>query len=202
MARKPVCTDEARARALVDLEKAKTADHLRAAQAVLLPDRGYSLEETAALIGRDRFWVARTRNRYIRGDKDFSQPSPRGGDKNRLLTEEQEMEAVMTSMQLTRRSWGRSNREFLRQQVAKVTGKDAAESTITAINSRVAEKLLAGGKTWEMERRSTFLLEAWQEEARLRAKMTKNERENLNAWQERARKDSEAWEEKKRLTKK
>lgn len=52
MARKPGGTDQLKA-AKVLLKKAKTADELRAAQAIVLPlELGLSLEQTAVAIGR------------------------------------------------------------------------------------------------------------------------------------------------------
>jgi transposase len=71
---------------------AKTADELRAAQAVLLPaETGATLRQTAALLGVGRASVSRLRAKF-RGTTRIGPPPPRnwGGRRNALLTQAQE----------------------------------------------------------------------------------------------------------------
>ena len=57
------------AEARAAMRTAKTADELRAAQAVVLPlDYGLSLAQTARVIGRSVPWTCRLRNRFLAGE--------------------------------------------------------------------------------------------------------------------------------------
>jgi len=51
------------------LSKARTADELRRAQAVVLPlEFGFSIERTAAIIGVSRGWASQLRTQFIRSE--------------------------------------------------------------------------------------------------------------------------------------
>lgn len=74
------------------LAKAKTAEELRQAQAVMLPlEFGLSLEQTAQAIGVSVGWACQLRTRFIRegGVRSADQPA-RGGRRRENLTREEE----------------------------------------------------------------------------------------------------------------
>lgn len=74
------------------LAKAKSAQQLRQAQAVLLPlEHGLSLEQTALVIGRSVAWTRRLRKRFFSGDvADGSGYRGRGGARRRNLSDTEE----------------------------------------------------------------------------------------------------------------
>lgn len=68
-------------RALEVIKTTTDMEQMRIAQATLLPLLGLSLEKTAEAVGRDRFWVSRARNRFLRGQP----PAQHGGRRRSLL---------------------------------------------------------------------------------------------------------------------
>lgn len=76
------------------LVKAKTAEELRQAQAVVLPiEFGMSMPQTAKIIGVSTGWACQLRTRFI---KEGGEPSPpgtgRGGRRRENMTREAEIE--------------------------------------------------------------------------------------------------------------
>lgn len=83
--------------AKAQLSKAKTADALRQAQAVVFPlAYGMSLERTAEAIGVSAGWASQLRNRFIKEGKgiDADQP-PRGGRRRENMSIEEEKEFLL-----------------------------------------------------------------------------------------------------------
>ena len=83
--------------AKAQLSKAKTADALRQAQAVVFPlAYGMSLERTAEAIGVSAGWASQLRNRFIKEGKgiDSDQP-PRGGRRRENMSIEEEKEFLL-----------------------------------------------------------------------------------------------------------
>lgn len=88
MARKASGKDVLEA-AKVQLAKAKTAEQLRQAQAVVLPlEFGLSLEQTAKAIGLSVGWACQLRTRFVREGSCVQ--STRGGRRRENLTREEE----------------------------------------------------------------------------------------------------------------
>jgi transposase len=80
--------------ARVELTKAKTASELRQAQAVILPlEFGFSLEQTAQIIGVSMGWVSQLRNQFIREGamREANRPK-RGGRRQANLSPDEEKE--------------------------------------------------------------------------------------------------------------
>ena len=71
------------------LAQAQTVEHLRQAQAVVLPlDFGLSLEQTARAIGRSMPWTCRLRNRLLAGEiVGDGQRQSRGGRRRQNISE-------------------------------------------------------------------------------------------------------------------
>lgn len=134
------------------LQETLDVEELRAAQAYLLPLAGLTLDQVALMLGRDRYWVSRTRNRFIRGQM----PLTHGGRRQSLVPEDQELAIVKRAfISPDRWAWRQGAttlRTNLRYWLGKETGADVAESTITAMLNRVAPKLLAGATAADLQR--------------------------------------------------
>lgn len=75
------------------LSKARTADELRQAQAVILPlEFGFSLDQTAAITGVSKGWVCHLRTEFIRADGEITQKLPHGGRRRENLSRTEEAE--------------------------------------------------------------------------------------------------------------
>ncbi|MBF5004752.1 helix-turn-helix domain-containing protein [Diaphorobacter caeni] len=148
MARKPRNVDGLQERARVAMSQAKTADELRVAQAVLLPLIGFSLEQAAQVVERDRYWVSRVRNRFIKGQPAV--PRQRGGRRNALLQEDEELKLVKLALTQCEGWQSVSLRSELRSLLDE-RGIFASESTLTKMLSRVAPYFLLGGSCTDLE---------------------------------------------------
>lgn len=148
-------------RALAAVRLAQTADELRVAQAALLPLLGLSIELTAQAIGRKRHWVTRNRVRYLRAEDAQPSPLARGGRRNQLVSRESEVDLVKRAIISSRAGWDKTIRGELRFLLAKVTRRDPAESTLTAILARVAPVLLPGADISELSYCAGGLLNVW-----------------------------------------
>jgi hypothetical protein len=142
--RRPNSGDNAKERALGVIATTDDAEMLRAAQATLMPLLGWSLDDTAQFIGRDRWWVSRARNRFLRG-----QPLPKHGGRRRfLLSEEIELAVVRAAIKEWRfvngKEWS------LRQRVKNIldqrTPTPVSDSTVTELLDRVAPRMFVGMK--------------------------------------------------------
>lgn len=146
------------------MQDAQSAAQLRAALAVLLPaEFGLSIKQTAASLGRNPIWVSRTRNQYLAGKTEFAGPEARGGRRNQLFPDAKEVELVKVAIMNAGRTW-RSVRKELRDLFLKKSDIDPADSTITAILSRTAPKLLPDGDVWELQRWRLKLAEIYRAE--------------------------------------
>lgn len=149
MARTPRKNLDAEIRARTVVQNSTDAEELRIAQAVLLPASGLSLLVTGELIGRDRFWVARERNRFIR---QLPTRANHGGRRRSYLEPEQEHQLVQRVFDRSERfSFAEANssslRELIREEVNRTTGNDVADSTITDILNRYTSNYIPGA-TW------------------------------------------------------
>lgn len=84
-------------RAKASLSKAKTAEGLRQAQAVLFPIAyGMSMEQTAEAIGVSPGWACQLRNRFIKAGKILeSDKRRRGGRRRENMSPEEEKEFLL-----------------------------------------------------------------------------------------------------------
>jgi transposase len=91
MARQPK-GDDVLKQAKFALATARTAQELRSAQALILPlEFGFSLEQTAQLIGVSKRWACTLRNRFARVARGEEAPKgKRGGRKRQNMTPEEE----------------------------------------------------------------------------------------------------------------
>ncbi|MBI5277359.1 MAG: hypothetical protein HY854_12955 [Burkholderiales bacterium] len=143
-------------------------------QAVLLPlELGLSLEQTAALVGRSSSWVATQRRRYIDGSLDPTAPRMRGGRRNALLSEEDEVAIVKRGIMLSAYS-PTPARVKIRELLEERVGDVIPDSTLYAIISRVAKKFVPDGKGSDITRLSHALTEKWlRERVEVQKKMGK-----------------------------
>ena len=162
MARQPKGSDESVTLAQRLMRQARTAEELRAAQAVLLPLLGYSLEATAAAVGKSRHWVSRTRNSILRGE---APPSRHGGRRRAILTETEELQLVRAAIRQSD-GWPASSqrlRPYLRAELDKHNGSPVYESTLTAVLNRAAPHILGipGARGTDLDRASCLLARIW-----------------------------------------
>lgn len=94
---RPAKGKEAVGQAKQAIAAAKTAEELRAAQALVLPlEYGLSLEQTAEAIGMSVRWTCTLRNRFARVMRGEEAPkAKRGGRKRQNLTLEQERQFLI-----------------------------------------------------------------------------------------------------------
>lgn len=126
------------------------ADEVRAAQAFLLPLLGYTLNQTAEIVGKDRFWVSRTRNKFVRAEPI---KNAHGGRRNAYLSPEQERAVVRDALaeyEVLYFRAGQSRETDVRGLVSRrleiLLKRTVNESTITEILDRYASKLVPGAK--------------------------------------------------------
>lgn len=128
---------------LQSIRDTKSEEELRALQAVLLPLLGCSLEVTAQAVGRDRFWVSRTRNRVLR---DGPLVVRHGGRRRETVTKEQEVALVNEALDRATLRWGGMPallRDALREVVDAVASERYVdESTLTGILNRSASQIV------------------------------------------------------------
>ena len=86
------------------LAQAQTVEQLRQAQAVVLPlDYGFTMEQTARVIGRSVPWTCRLRNRFLAGEiVGDGQRQARGGRRHQNMTTEQERELLAPFLERAR----------------------------------------------------------------------------------------------------
>ena len=170
MGHPPASADNAFERATEAIRLAEDCDALRSAQAVLLPLLGFTLEQTAQVVGRDRYWVSRARNRMLRGDPP---PKKHGGRRHALVTGDQE--AVLVKKAIARAgAFGPgvvqphetvTVRQALRQLLDERAASPVSESTITKMLNRAAPKILPGGKANDLLNLAPALARLWHYEA-------------------------------------
>ena len=86
------------------LAQAQTVEQLRQAQAVVLPlDYGFTMAQTARVIGRSVPWTCRLRNRFLAGEiVGDGQRQARGGRRHQNMTTEQERELLAPFLERAR----------------------------------------------------------------------------------------------------
>jgi hypothetical protein len=146
------------------MRSARTAEELRAAQAVLMPMLGYSLADTAAVLGRSRHWVSRVRNSMMRGKPP---PNRHGGRRKAILTEDEELGLVRAAIE--KDVWFNDRkplRTYLRDALESKDGGPPSESTLTAILGRAAVHILENKKATgaDLEWLASFLARMWHAE--------------------------------------
>lgn len=134
-----------------DIEKVKVA------QSVLLPLLGLNLDQTAQTVGKERHWVSRARNRFIRGEPI----NTHGGRRNANFTERQERELIESVISENEIHWrtryAPTLRKLLASRLYKETGMPVAKSTITDMLDRYAQHYVPGA-TWGSLGRYQFAL--------------------------------------------
>ena len=155
------------------MRQARSAEELRAAQAVLLPLLGYSLEDTAAVVGKSRHWVSRTRNSVLRGE---TAPARHGGRRRAILTETEEFLLVKAAIEQSD-GWGpdkKSLRQCLRAALDQRQDSPASESTLTAMLDRAAPQFLNSRKARgsHLELAASFLARIWHSQACIELRMS------------------------------
>lgn len=120
------------------LKTAKTADELRAAQAVVLPlDLGLSIAQTAVAVGRTRGTVARLRSRFIAGEKDQKIPLKRGGVRRQIISLELAIKLAKEAINAQyRNGWGGTFIDEFKILLEKHHGRPVGMSTVYRIYSR------------------------------------------------------------------
>lgn len=162
MGRKPT-GDSARERARQLLEIATTADQVRTAQAVLLPlEFDLSLDETAQIIGKTRSWVARARRRFISAP-DAPPAATRGGRRNAILSEEDEIYLVKRAVVRSNRIGGLGVHGELKVLLVQ-RGHAPSPSTVTGIMQRVVDQIMPGQKASYLTENCPMLASIWSRE--------------------------------------
>jgi transposase len=89
---RPASGKEVLVKAKEALAKARTAEELRQAQAVILPlEFGFSMDQVAAVIGVSRGWACQLRTRYIRsGGAQAETKRQRGGRRRENMSKAEE----------------------------------------------------------------------------------------------------------------
>lgn len=149
MPRPPKAAGEAERRAREVIATTDDIDMLRAAQSVLMPLQGMTLEQTAEALGRDKFWVSRTRNRFIRGEPP---QSSHGGRRNAYFNSEQEHIFVRDVLAERYHQNGIERqsitlRDLLKSRLDEATRSSVADSTITDMLDRYVGRVVPGF-TW------------------------------------------------------
>ena len=160
MGRPPADADRAMERALELIRLTDDGDTLRSAQAVLLPLLGFTLEQAAQAVGRDRYWVSKARNRLLRGDPP---PAQHGGRRRTLVKEDQEVALVKKAISQVGVPMGKmvSVRQALRALLDEQSGQPVSESTITQILNRTAPQILPGASASELQQVAYGLSRQW-----------------------------------------
>lgn len=153
MPRPPRTTSDAEHRARQIIASTTDIEQLRIAQAVLLPLHGLTLEQTGDVLGRDSFWVSRTRNKFIRGE---AMPTTHGGRRNAYFNERQEHELVRRSLieygNMSGVEYQKNTlRGVLRKNLEKATRRPVADSTISDLLDRETSRYFPGVK-WGNQR--------------------------------------------------
>lgn len=171
MARLPRDAIGALERAKEQVQTATDADTLRAAQAALLPLLGLSLDATAEIVGRNRWWVSRARNRFLRGEP----PAKQGGRRHSLVKEDVELEVVKTAFKQSGASMFNrdSVRKFLRNLLEKRTSAPVSDSAITDMLDRVAHRLIPGAKGSDLVRQESHFAMVWRLEEQAAKRLEK-----------------------------
>lgn len=162
MGRKPSGDAQALQAALQQIKSERDAESLRGAQAVLLPLLGLSLGQTAQVVGRDRYWVSRARNRRMRGEATQVR---HGGRRHAIVPDDEEIALVKRAIRQAKPPRATrgfvSLRDAVRQLLDQAAGRPVSEATVTALLKRTAPRIVAGATGAMMERLSFHLQQMW-----------------------------------------
>jgi hypothetical protein len=151
-------------RARQDLAKATTADKLRRAQAVVLPnDHGLSLEKTAEALGRSAGWVSRQRGLYAR-NLPVPEKVGRGGRRNEIFSQEEE-ERLVRDVLIHPHTMYIGAAKAVRKEMEERLGKPVATSTLYKVLSRAADRILPGSTAGDLHRLHDLLI--WNSQPKL-----------------------------------
>jgi Homeodomain-like domain len=161
MPRHPTGDHESLKRSQELMRAARTAEELRAAQAVLMPLIGYTLDDTAAVLGRSRHWVSRVRNSTMRGEEP---PGRHGGRRWAAASQDEEISLVRAA--IVKNDWYSDRkplRTYLRDALDGKLKSPPSESTLTAILDRAAIHFLGDklARGTDLEWLSQFLARIW-----------------------------------------
>ena len=178
MARQPTGTQESLELAHQLMHAARSAEDLRAAQAVLLPLLGYNLDHVAAVVGKSRHWVSRIRNRVLRGE---AAPTRHGGRRRAILSESEEHLLVRAAIKQSSEGWPvdrKSLREYLREALDKQQGHPVSESTVTAMLNRAAPHFLNSkrARCTDLEQLSIYVARIWHSQGRIHDSLAMQQR--------------------------
>jgi hypothetical protein len=158
MPRPPIDAGDAADRARHIIATSTDIENIKVAQSVLLPLLGLDLEQTAQAIGKERYWVSRVRNRFIRGESIGTH----GGRRNAYYTEGQERELIESVVSENEIHWGThlvpTLRKLLGLRLYKETKAPVAESTITDMLDRYAQHYVPGATWGSLERYQSTLI--------------------------------------------
>jgi transposase len=119
------------------LKEAKTIDELRQVQALIFPlEYGFSIAQTAAVIGISRGWACQLRNRFIRNEGQFTpEASSRGGRRRENMTFEEE-QAFLAPFFETARCGGILIVNEIHQALEQHLGRKVALSSVYTLLHR------------------------------------------------------------------
>jgi hypothetical protein len=142
--RPPTAGRDAIERAQKLIIEATDINELRAAQALLLPLLGLTLDQTAEAIGKSKFWASRARNALLAGEPP---PTTHGGRRRAMMPVDAEVALLQQAIRnafdrFDPSMLGRSRvRVALRALLDERSGGSVSESTVTSFLNRVAPKL-------------------------------------------------------------
>jgi len=159
MSSPPKDASDAAERARYIIATSADIEQIKVAQSVLLPLMGLSLDHTAEAIVKERHWVSRARNRFIRGEPIGTQ----GGRRRAYFNEKQErelIESVIFENEIYRHSQHYPTiRKLLAARLDKETKRPVAESTVTDMLDRYTQYFVTGATWGSLGRYQSTLIE-------------------------------------------
>jgi hypothetical protein len=128
MPRPPQDAGDAADRARHIIATSTDIEKIKVAQSVLLPLFGLDLDQTAQAIGKERYWVSRARNRFIRGESIGTH----GGRRNAYFTEGQERELIESVVSENEIQWRTHLAPTLRKLLSARLDKET-KAPVTAL---------------------------------------------------------------------
>lgn len=158
MPRPPKDAGDAADRARHIIATSTDIEKIKIAQSVLLPLLGLDLDQTAQAVGKERYWVSRVRNRFIRGEPIGTH----GGRRNAYFTEGQERELIESVVSENEIHWRTHYTPTLRKLLASRLYEESrvlvAESTITDMLDRYAQHYVPGATWGSLDRYQSTLI--------------------------------------------
>lgn len=149
---------------------ASNIDELRAAQSVLLPLLGLTLDQTAAAVGKSKSWISRARNALLDGKPP---PSSHGGRRAAIVRADEEVHLLR---QAIRNAHERFDPLMFRQSRVRAALRElldlrasapVSDSTISEFLSRTVPKLMPQLQGIQFRDVSRALDSYWSAEYRL-----------------------------------